>query len=480
MRRLCAATVAGALAAAAQAAPRAPDGVSLVKIHRQAERLNPPSAAWVPAAAGTSLAAADSLRTLNNSYADLQLDPPNRFRLKENSVLKVERLFGESRDPDGSVVRLMDLGLLKGEIIARLDKLPAGARLTLRSPVAVAAVRGTGFAMSVAADGETTGVAVADGSVRVEALGEPDKHVTVFPDRRTTVAPWARAILRAKGTGLPPRRLLLKRLGDPAVPLKDAKGLLDRLSRPSADLTGLALSGKGRAAAPAGIADPAEAEGWARAEARRRAQRELAGKLETLMLSGNETVGDLMERDPKISRRLLDAALDAPVSAEDYSAAERAASVCLEFPLDAVPRITGRDLAQAWRGIAPLPQADYAALFGGFIRLAAERAAAVDAYRRLAEKIHGTVVTSSTTLRDFAVADDRVDIAVNGLVQGAEEVAKTYYSDGSIDVTLEIGGATLKEGLASIPGLSLGAQYLASPAALDADDCIRLLGLGGI
>lgn len=104
----------------------------------------------------------------------------------------------------------------------------------------------------------------------------------------------------------------------------------------------------------------------------------------------------------------------------------------------------------------------------------------MDAYRRLAEKIHGTVVTSSTTLRDFAVADDRVDIAVNGLVQGAEEVAKTYYSDGSIDVTLEIGGATLKEGLASIPGLSLGAQYLASPAALDADDCIRLLGLGGI
>jgi hypothetical protein len=468
------------MAAAAQAAPRAPDGVSLVKVHRHAERLKPPAVAWVPAAAGASLAADDSLRTLNNSYADLQLDPPNRFRLKENSVLKVERLFKESREPDGSVVRLTDLGLLKGEVIARLDKLPAGTRLTLRSPVAVAAVRGTGFAMSVEADGKTTGVAVAEGSVRVEALGEPDKHVTVPPDRRTTVAPWAGALLRAKGTGLPPRALLLKRLGDPAVPLKDARVLLERLSRPSAGPTGLALSGEGRAAAPAGIADPAEAEGWARAEARRRAQGELAGKLGMLMLSGNETVGDLMERDPKVSRRLLDAAVNAPVSAEGYSAAERAASVRLEFSLDAVPGITGRDLALAWRGIAPLPRADYAALFGGFIRAAAERAATVDAYRRLAERIYGTVLTSSTTLRDFAVADDRVEVAVNGLVQGAEEVAKTYYSDGSIDVTLEIGGARMKEGLASISGLSLGAQYLASPSALDADDFLRLLGLGGI
>ena len=54
------------------------------------------------------------------------------------------------------------------------------------------------------------------------------------------------------------------------------------------------------------------------------------------------------------------------------------------------------------------------------------------------------------------------------------------WSDGSIDVTLEIPGAAVQGSLASIQGPSLGAQYLASPAALDADDCIRLLGLDRI
>jgi hypothetical protein len=176
MKPVFAILVAAVLCGAMQADPGAPKGVSLVKVYRQAEYLKPP-AAWAPAAAGTRLAADDSVRTLNNSYADLQLDPPNRFRLKENSVLKVERLVAESRDSDGSVVHLTDLGLLKGEIIARLDKLPADMRLTLKSPVAIAAVRGTGFSVSVGADGKTTDVAVANGSVRVEAAGEPDKQI---------------------------------------------------------------------------------------------------------------------------------------------------------------------------------------------------------------------------------------------------------------------------------------------------------------
>lgn len=480
MRQALAVCAAAALAGAVGPGPGVPQGVSLVKVHRRAELLVPPSEAWVPAAAGARLAAHDSLKTLNNSYADLQFDPPNRFRLKENSVLRVERLFGESRDPGGSLVRLTDLGLLKGEVIARLDKLPAGTRLTLKSPVAIAAVRGTDLSVSVGPDGQTTGVAVASGSVRVEALGEPDKYVTVPPDRRTTVSPWSVALLRAKGTGLPPRELLLKRLDDPKIPLKDAKELLDRLVRPSPDPLHLMLDGEGRAATPADILDPAEAEEWARAEARNRAQREIIGKLEMLMLSGNQTVGDLMERDPAICRRILDAAAAATVAATDYSKTARTATVRLEFPIDAVRKITGRDFALAWREIAPLPRADYALLYGGFIRAATERAATVDACRRLAEKIYGTVVTSSTTLRDFAVQNDQIEIAVKGVVRGAEEVSRTYYSDGSIDVTLEIPGAAVQGSLASIQGPSLGAQYLASPAALDADDCIRLLGLDRI
>ena len=463
-----------------QAGPGAPQGVSFVKVYRQAEYQKPPSGAWAPAAAGTKLAADDSVRTLNNSYADLQMDPPNRFRLRENSILKVERILSESKDADGTVVRLTDLGILKGEIVALLDKLPAGTRLTLKSPVAIAAVRGTGFSVAVGGDAKTTDVAVASGSVRVEAVGEPDKRVTVNPDQRTTVSPWAGALLRAKGTGLPPRELLLRRLEDPKVPVKDVKDLLERLKNPAPSLARIMIGGEARVTAPADIADAADAEQWARAEARYRAQKGIIDKLETIMLSGNETVGDLMNKDPKICRAILEATNGASVAASDYSTAGRTASVRLEFPLETVRKITGRDMTLAWKGIAPVSLTDYAALFGGFIRAATERAATVDAYRRLAEKIYGTVVNSSTTLKDFAVQNDQVDIAVKGVVQGAGEVSKTYYSDGSIDVTLEIAGAAVKGSLVSVPGLALGEQYMASPAALDADDFIRLLSLDQI
>lgn len=479
--RPCIAMVAAAvLAGGTQTGPGAPQAVSLVKVYRQAECRKPPSSAWAPAAAGTRLAAEDSLRTLNNSYADLQLDPPNRFRLKENAVLRVERILGESKDADGSVVRLTDLGILQGEVVARLDKLPAGTRLVLKSPVAIAAVRGTGFSMAVTGVAKSTDVAVANGSVRVEAVGEPDKRVTVDPGRRTTVSPWAGALLRAKGTGLPSRELLLKRLDDPRVPLKDARDLLERLRNPSPSLARIMISGEARVTAPADIVDAPEAEKWARTEARYRAQKAIIGKLETIMLDGKETVGDLMNRDPALCRRLLEVTNAASVAASDYSAAAREASVRLEFPLETVRKITGREMTRAWKGIAPVSLTDYAALFGGFIRASTERAATVDAYRRLAEKIYGTVVNSSTTLKDFAVRNDQVDIAVKGVVQGAGEVSKTYYSDGSIDVTLEIAGAAVKGSLAAVPGLALGAHYMASPAALDADDFIRLLALNGI
>lgn len=479
MRQALAAFAAALLVGGTQSDRAMPREVSLIKVYRNAEFRKGSSGTWAPAAAGASLAADDSLRTLNNSYADLQLDPPNRFRLKENALLKVERIFSESKDADGSVVRLTDLGILKGEVIARLDKLPAGARLNMKSPVAVAAVRGTGFSVTVA-DSKATGVAVANGSVRVEAAVDPDKAVTVTGDRRTTVAPWSGALLRAKGTGLPPRELLVKRLGDPKVPLKDAQELLDRLKNPSPSLSRLVISGEGRAAAPPEIADPADAEVWARTEARHRAQKAIIDKLGLVMLSGNETVGDLMNRDPKVCRGMLDAANGAAVAASEYSAADRRASCALELSLERVRAIAGRDMALAWKGIAPVTLADYAAVFGGFIRAATERAATVDAYRRLAEKIYGTVVTSSTTLKDFAVQNDQVDIAVKGVVQGAGEVSKTYYSDGSIDVTLEIAGPAVKGSLAGVPGLALGEQYMASPSAIDADDFIRLMALGRI
>lgn len=454
--------------------------VSLVKVYRTAECLKPPSTTWSPAGVGTALKASDSLRTSNNSYADMQLDPPNRFRLKENSLLKIERLSSESRDTDGSLVRLTDLGLLKGDIIAKLDKLPVGTRLSLKSPVAVAAVRGTAFSLGAEETTGATRVAVKSGAVNVMAVGEAEKYVNVSPECSTTVAPWAAALLRAKGTGLPPKELLIKRLDDPKVPLKDAKELLERLKNPKPTLSNIILGAEARVVASEGIGDAKEAERWAVLEARYRAQKEIIEKLETIRLSGEETVGDVMNKDPKICEALLGSTSAASVIKSEYDKKERCAAVRLEYPLEKARKILNRDITLVWTSVTPITLTEYAATFGAFIRAATERAATVDAYRRLAEKIYGTVVTSSTTLKNLAVKNDQVDVAVKGVVQGAEEVSKTYYSDGSIDVVLQISGAALRGAVTPVTGDVLGKHYMASPAAISADDFIGLLALEGM
>ncbi|MCX6357968.1 MAG: FecR domain-containing protein, partial [Candidatus Aureabacteria bacterium] len=417
--------------------------------------------------------------TADNSYADMELGQKNRFRLKENSQLAIDRILAESKEPNGAVVRLTDLGLLKGEVLARLDNLPSGSRLTLKSPVAVAAVRGTAFSFCQQEGARTASLAVSRGSVGVQAAGEPDKSVTVKGQQQTVVAPWGMAMIRAKGTGLPPRELLIKRLDDPSIPFKDAQGLLARLKNPQPSFERIVIGTQGTAVSPASMSD-ADAERWATVEARYRAQKGIIDKLETVRLSGDETVGDLMNKDQKVCEAILTSTGEAAVIKTEYDRQSKTATVRMEYPLEKTKAIIKRDIALVWKEITPISLTEYGAAFGPFIRATTERAATVDGYRRLAEKIYGTVVNTSTTLQNLAVQNDQVQIAVKGVVQGAEEASKTYYSDGSIDVVLEARGAAVKKAVAPVAGPVLGQHYMASPAAIGADDFIRLLSLDQI
>ena len=454
-----------------------PEHITVVKVYREAECLQAGEEEWKPAAMGEKLKAKDSLKTLNNSYADMQLDPQNRFRLRENSVLDIERLGHEARDPDGSVVKIVDLGLLEGELLARLDRLPVGTRLNIRSPVAIAAVRGTTFAMGIGSDTRTTRVAVSNGRLTVKAIGEPQKFVPVDAQQHTVVSPWGKAILRARGTGLPPKSLLIKRLGDPKVPIKDAREMLERLRKPRPSLKNIVISASASATAPAGIEDREEARRLASEKARSRARKEIIRKLEMVRLSGEETIGDVMNKDAGICRSLFELTLRTG-AVEQYDVKTRTSTVQLSLPLEPVRTVIGRDISFAWTKISPVSLKDYAAAFGGFIRAATARAAQVDAYRRLAENIYGTVVNSTTTLRDFTVRNDKIEIAVKGVVRGAGEVSRTYYSDGSIDIVLDISGSTVTSGLSPVTGDIFGKNYMASPVALSADDFIELLQAG--
>lgn len=78
----------------------------------------------------------------------------------------------------------------------------------------------------------------------------------------------------------------------------------------------------------------------------------------------------------------------------------------------------------------------------GLRKIQAKRAAEMDAYRQLAEKIDGVQIAANTSVRDFALESDdlRASIATQ-IVRGAKPVEPdgiVYLPDGSCDVKLEI------------------------------------------
>lgn len=71
-------------------------------------------------------------------------------------------------------------------------------------------------------------------------------------------------------------------------------------------------------------------------------------------------------------------------------------------------------------------------------RLMAVRAAKLDAYRALAERLYGMQVQGSTTVRDMVVQDDRFRTYVETYMHGARVLSADVLSDGTVETTLEM------------------------------------------
>lgn len=71
-------------------------------------------------------------------------------------------------------------------------------------------------------------------------------------------------------------------------------------------------------------------------------------------------------------------------------------------------------------------------------RIAAERAAKMDALRNALEVVKGVAITSSSTVEDFMLTSDTVKAEVNGVIQGAIVVDTTYQSDTGVSVFIEV------------------------------------------
>jgi len=67
----------------------------------------------------------------------------------------------------------------------------------------------------------------------------------------------------------------------------------------------------------------------------------------------------------------------------------------------------------------------------------AKRAAVIDAYRQLGEKLFGVRVNAKETVKDAALKDSRIVTQVNGLVKNAN-ITDNSYKDGLYTVRMEL------------------------------------------
>ncbi|MCK5687962.1 LPP20 family lipoprotein [Myxococcota bacterium] len=71
-------------------------------------------------------------------------------------------------------------------------------------------------------------------------------------------------------------------------------------------------------------------------------------------------------------------------------------------------------------------------------RLGAERAAKMDALRNILETVKGLKVTSSSTAGDLMATDAKMKTSVQGVVRQFKVIDTKYYSDGGVDVIVEV------------------------------------------
>ena len=71
-------------------------------------------------------------------------------------------------------------------------------------------------------------------------------------------------------------------------------------------------------------------------------------------------------------------------------------------------------------------------------KLLAQRAARVDAIRKLAERINGLHITSKTLVKDFVAESDTIHACLDAFLNGMKETDVSYKEDGTCEVTMEV------------------------------------------
>ncbi|XDD51764.1 FecR domain-containing protein [Leptospira sp. WS92.C1] len=112
----------------------------------------------------------DKIETGTGSYADIQLMDGVIIRVKENTILTLNRIFVDSKNAE----IYSDLTLNKGKIFSKVGvKLGKSSGFKVTTPTSTAAVRGTDFQVEV--EGNKSETLVSDGSVEVTDNDNPNQ-----------------------------------------------------------------------------------------------------------------------------------------------------------------------------------------------------------------------------------------------------------------------------------------------------------------
>jgi hypothetical protein len=283
-------------------------------------------------------------------------------------------------------------------------------------------------------------VLVVNGGVLVETLDRANKQVKVNAFQQVDVTPWKDGTIQAAGRGV----LSEKALG---------KAFVDKFRQ---DAHAITVTATGSAPAPEELRDQPERRAAAQEEATDQARSNLSALVLGLAVNEFTPVADLLAEDETLATKVY-AAIAGLAPAETTFADDDACTITLTLDLKALDETLGKAVAGTIASVQELAREDYLAKFGPEAALTTRRAAEVDAQRRLAEKIYGSVIEGGQVLNDVATAPVRV--TVQGVVRGAVVVETHYFSDGSVTVVMTCEG----DAIAEQHGAIVGDTFLSSP-----------------
>ncbi|MEW6200561.1 MAG: FecR domain-containing protein [bacterium] len=158
--------------------------IKLSKIQGKVDVMISGETQWKAAKEGMKLSEGASIRTGEASSAFLTWKDGHAVKIQQLTVIKVDQLQKEAGVEKNTV------SVTAGKVFSKVSKLGGNSSFNVKTPTAIAGVRGTAWETEIKPD-NTVSVSVVDGSVNVQAGGA---EITINMNFQTTVPPTPGAV----------------------------------------------------------------------------------------------------------------------------------------------------------------------------------------------------------------------------------------------------------------------------------------------